>query len=229
MKIITRAAFAVSSALAALGGAAQAADAPAQNTAAKPLPAFVWSGFYAGLNTGASWANTRRAGFAGGAQIGFNRQMDMLVAGAEADFSALTARRASQTLTPAGLAASQRTNQTWLGTARARLGITPADRLLVFATGGLAVGDVKTRARIFDPATGSLWQASRSEVKAGWTLGAGAEFAVSSNVTFKGEYLYYDLGDTRAARSAPVPPPAAPALRADARGSVVRAGMNLKF
>jgi outer membrane immunogenic protein len=35
-----------------------------------------------------------------------------------------------------------------------------------------------------------------SGVEVGWTAGGGAEFAVSRKMTIRGEYLYYDLGDT---------------------------------
>ena len=241
---------------AGLTAGAQAADALRAGPSTRPLPAFVWSGFYAGLNAGASWAAASRArytgdaatlaavaagtrpgshtlngrGFAGGAQAGFNQQIDMLVAGVETDFQYLSARQASQSAVPGAIAAQARSSQPYLGTVRARLGITPADRLLIFATGGLAYGDARVRASSVDAATGAAWQGGKSELKSGWTLGAGAELAISQNVTFKGEYLYYDLGDTRAIQS-PLAGPAAgaPALKAESRGNLLRAGLNYKF
>ncbi len=33
-----------------------------------------------------------------------------------------------------------------------------------------------------------------NKTKAGWTLGAGAEYAINNNWTLKSEYLYTDLG-----------------------------------
>jgi outer membrane immunogenic protein len=42
----------------------------------------------------------------------------------------------------------------WFGTARARLGFTPADRWLVYATGGLAYGEINTDATVTVAAVG---------------------------------------------------------------------------
>jgi opacity protein-like surface antigen len=60
------------------------------------------------------------------------------------------------------------------------------DRLLPFITAGLAAGNVRATVPGFPGGT---------VTSAGWTIGAGLEFAVLSNVTVKGEYLYVDLGD----------------------------------
>ena len=35
-----------------------------------------------------------------------------------------------------------------------------------------------------------------SSTRVGWTLGAGAEYAITNNITLKGEYLYYNLGSS---------------------------------
>ena len=73
----------------------------------------------------------------------------------------------------------------WNGTLRGRAGYN-WDRFLVYATGGLAVGEVKTKA-------GGV---SDSNTNAGWTVGAGVEAAITNNVTARVEYRYTDLGST---------------------------------
>ncbi|ENT05009.1 hypothetical protein C038_01493 [Brucella sp. 63/311] len=80
----------------------------------------------------------------------------------------------------------------WFGTVRARLGFTPTERLMVYGTGGLAYGKVKTSLSAYDD--GESFSAGNSKTKAGWTLGAGVEYAVTNNWTLKSEYLYTDLG-----------------------------------
>ena len=72
---------------------------------------------------------------------------------------------------------------------RGRIGYTVTPTVLLYGTGGLAYGDIKTDGTISDPATFST-----STVKAGWTIGAGVEGRISGNWTAKLEYLYMDLG-----------------------------------
>jgi outer membrane immunogenic protein len=75
----------------------------------------------------------------------------------------------------------------WFGTARGRIGILPTDRVLLYATGGLAYGGVS--------ATAPLIPLSWGSTRAGWTVGAGAEAAIDHNWSIKLEYLYMDLGN----------------------------------
>ncbi len=64
-------------------------------------------------------------------------------------------------------------------------------------TGGLAYGSIKSTGALASfngngVAVASI--GSNSEVRAGWTVGAGAEFMFSRNWSGKVEYLYMDLG-----------------------------------
>ena len=79
----------------------------------------------------------------------------------------------------------------WFGTARGRVGFLPAERLLLYATGGLAYGGFSGSS--MRPATVDIGTWSRC--RAGWTVGAGAEAALGSNWSVKFEYLYMDLGN----------------------------------
>jgi outer membrane immunogenic protein len=69
----------------------------------------------------------------------------------------------------------------------------------------------------------------------GWTVGAGGEFAVTSNITVKAEYLYVDLGhgnniNTVAAAAVGAPPPSSfTASFSPVSFNIVRAGLNWKF
>jgi outer membrane immunogenic protein len=86
----------------------------------------------------------------------------------------------------------------WFGTARVRLGYVPTQRLLVYGTGGLAYGEVQGNlewSNVFSGVvTSRYWEGSDSDVRVGWTLGAGAEYALTSAISIRAEYLYLDLG-----------------------------------
>ncbi|NEW89838.1 porin family protein, partial [Rhodopseudomonas sp. WA056] len=55
--------------------------------------------------------------------------------------------------------------------------------VLIYATGGLAFGQLK----------GQNLAVSESHSSAGWTVGAGAEFAFAPKLSAKVEYLYMSL------------------------------------
>lgn len=76
---------------------------------------------------------------------------------------------------------------------------------MLFATGGLAVGQVRSDGSVtatsFSPLIQTvteqiiIWSGSHSEVKAGFAVGGGAEWAFADRWTAKAEYLFYDLGN----------------------------------
>jgi outer membrane immunogenic protein len=81
----------------------------------------------------------------------------------------------------------------WFATARARVGYTPADRWLVYATGGVAVGEIKTDASVTVPLAGTS-SGSFDQTRVGWVAGAGVEAALGGGWTGKVEYLHLDFG-----------------------------------
>ena len=89
-------------------------------------------------------------------------------------------------------------NLDWLGTTRARLGFvaTPDNRLMFYATGGVAYGGGSASYSAFDATNDLFWTGNPSSSRVGWTIGGGVEYAITNNITIKGEYLYYDLGST---------------------------------
>jgi opacity protein-like surface antigen len=127
--------------------------------------------------------NEDSSGFMGGAQIGYNLQFSQFVVGVEGDISSTD------------WDGSRDVN--WFATVRGRLGYA-WDRVMPYATAGLAIAEVDR------PFTGPS-----SETETGWTAGGGIEFAVSDNVSLRGEYLHFDLSDID--------------------GDIVRGGINFRF
>jgi outer membrane immunogenic protein len=184
--------------------------------------------------------------FTGGGQVGYNRQFGSFVAGLEADinYAGLDVRHSGSTTFSLGGATatetlSSRSSVDWFGTVRGRLGFLPTERLMIYGTGGLAYGNVKTQASYdfsgFDPGFGSFaggFAGSRSDMRVGYAVGAGAEYTVTQNVSIKGEYLYVDLGrDSTTAQytGAGALPGDTFTVRDKAAFSVARAGLNWKF
>jgi outer membrane immunogenic protein len=180
-------------ALMALTGAAAAADLPPAPApyykAPYAAPYYNWTGFYLGVNGGggfgtSAWDSTSSFNLIGalaGGTIGYNYQYGRAVIGAEGDID-WSGMKGSTT---AGCATGCQTSDSWLSTVRARLGYA-ADRFLPYVTGGAALGDISASRPGF---------AGGSTTNAGWTVGAGIEFAIAGNWTAKAEYLYVDLGN----------------------------------
>ena len=132
--------------------------------------------------------NSSPDGFIGGAQLGYNWQFDQLVVGVEADFQGGNIKGSvSGGADSYGFNAESKID--WYGTARARLGYVPAERFLVYATGGLAYGHVESYMNY------AGYESSVSTTKTGYTVGGGAEYAFDNNWSLKAEYLYTDLGE----------------------------------
>ncbi len=114
----------------------------------------------------------------------------------------------------------------WFGTFRGRLGFTPADRWLLFVTGGLAYGEVTTSETL--NVNGAVVAFSTDRAKVGWTVGGGVEAALWGNWTGKLEYLYIDFGTVNDALIgiAPITPVATSSRVTD---QIVRVGLNYRF
>jgi outer membrane immunogenic protein len=160
--------------------------------------------------------STNMDGGLGGGQIGYNWQFNKnWLFGLEADIQGTWQKGSAQaptfSFTPtATIAPLPTTTGTgvltqklpWFGTARARLGVEPSDHWLLYVTGGLAYGQVNTSANtstsVAFPGGPVLAAASATgtanTTRAGWTIGAGAEWVLSGRWTAKVEYLYIDLG-----------------------------------
>ena len=140
-------------------------------------------------------------GIVGGGQIGYNWQMQNWLWGLEADIQGTDEKGSRNFICPAvtclppaalalpDVAASASQKIEWFGTVRGRAGILATPQVLLYATGGLAYGEVKTGETV-----GVLNSFSNSTTNVGWTVGAGIEGAIGGNWTARLEYLYVDLG-----------------------------------
>ena len=186
-------------------------------------------------------ASLNSSGFLGGAQVGYNYQFaSSWVGGLEADIDAasITGKvklNASATGGPGpttiGLGASAGSQQDYLGTVRARLGYLVTPQFLLFATGGLAYGDVKSSVNAGYSVSGGgptgTFAASKTTTQAGWTAGAGVEYALNKNWSFKTEYLYVDLGSANLLNGSVGG--LTYNLKVHTTDNIVRAGLNYTF
>jgi len=180
---------------------------------AAQVPAYAWSGAYIGFNAGYAGGKAELSaeegsvsitgnGFIGGVQAGYNWQVGSAVYGIETDiqYSDIAVTTADVDLIEID----------WFGTTRLRAGFLPTDNFLVYATGGVAYGKL------------SSIIAEVSDTRVGWTVGAGAEYAIDNNWSLKTEYLYTDLGSMSVESFGEVGD-------IDFKFHTVRAGLNYKF
>lgn len=162
-------------------------------------------------------------------------------------------------------AVSRGNGSNWFGTVRGRLGVA-FDRVLIFGTGGLAFSSRMSGSAVtqrdyyenslnndpFNPQgpIGTFTQTLRplastvgNNKSVGWTLGGGAEYAITQAVSLKLEYLHVDLGSnsqtfTTLTSPAPIARPGAAntmtagntiTVRDENKFDVVRVGVNYRF
>jgi outer membrane immunogenic protein len=191
-------------------GAASAADLPARTYTKAPVmvaPAFSWTGFYVGADVGYGWGkstgslttnvfssavpyNIQPSGVLGGGFVGANYQINQFVLGVEADWQAADLRDRVDNLPGAYTVFSKVRDY---GSVRGRLGIA-FDRFLIFGTGGVAWGSWTTS---FAGTNAPTFDTNNVSGHAGWTAGAGLEYAFTDNWIGKAEYRYTDLGSVR--------------------------------
>ena len=196
--------------------AASAADMPVKYV--PPAPMFSWTGFYVGAHIGGTWGTTEAEinsitlgpialagftlpvsshsfnGFVGGGQIGYNWQSGIVVFGAEAELSATNAKGTA----PCLLVLSCKTEQNWVATAAARLGLADG-RDLYYVKGGGAWSH-NTYSADLNILIGLHTEVS--DTRSGWLVGAGIEHAFAgTGLSAKLEYDYIDYGS----RDLPLP------------------------
>jgi outer membrane immunogenic protein len=204
--------------------AAQAADLPRGNykAPAYTAPAYAnWSGFYVGLNAGygfgkSNWdipvgTSTSPKGVLAGLTLGYNYQTGVWVWGIEADAD-YSGMKGSTDCPGAGTC---ETKNSWLATARGRLGYAGWNNWLPYITAGAAGGDIK--------ASDALGSATKTKI--GWTAGLGVEYAMWSSWSVKLEYLYVDLGKFDCGVSCS----GGGTDNVSFKANLVRAGLNYRF
>ena len=185
-------------AAAGFAGAASAADIyqappPISSPIYTPAPVFSWTGAYIGLQGGYDWnrASTDMGGgnsanvdgFIGGLYGGYNWQTATnWVLGIDGSIN-WSGASGSAAVGPPPVANSAEVN--WKGLIRGRLGYA-WDRFMLYGTAGAAVAGVSASTTTPDGSgTATPW---------GWTVGAGAEVALTDNVVARLDYSYQDYG-----------------------------------
>jgi outer membrane immunogenic protein len=170
------------------------------------------------INFGATYTDTLAAsdsnkfsGVIGGVQAGYNWQVHNFLFGIETDIQASgqtgTNSYGATIVDPTSpnfnnaVVVTDSAKLDWFGTARGRFGVT-GDRWLAYVTGGLAYGEVKESGtaqptNAFTTVLNAPFVWNSSTTKVGWVVGVGVENAISTNWSWKVEYLFMDLGNVR--------------------------------
>jgi outer membrane immunogenic protein len=145
-----------------------------------------------------------KTGAIAGGQVGYNWQSGVTVLGLEADADWSNLKNTTGAINDPFFFGKNSTGTItsridWLATFRGRAGIAATPNLLLYVTGGAAAAGLKvsysgisTDTPPFNvpPFTLPPQNFSSSKTLFGWTAGFGAEFALGSNWSVKGEYLH---------------------------------------
>ena len=205
--------------------AASAADAGTVANGKAPgyiVPAYDWSGAYAGFNVGYGWGRSTDTavlgtpalftdtvglnmnGVLGGAQVGYNLQRQNWVVGIETDIQGSNQKGIHSFTCPAGQCTAVLVQQFFIFPGPA-VSVASSQQLDLFGTIRARAG-IAAVPEVFLYATGgfaygqvhsesNLAGAVRQEnINPGWTLGAGVEGAVGGGWSVRLEYLHLDLG-----------------------------------
>ena len=182
----------------------------------------------------------------GGAQLGYNAQFKGIVVGLETDFNYSGLRdddpvnRALAAPLVGNFVHNVSTSLRYVGTLRGQVGITPIPELLLYATGGLAYGQVKSRTNAEftepPPPDNDAYAGANSTWHLGWAIGGGGELKLTSHWSAKFEYLRIDLGKLGYSNPCITPIACAgifpaPSFQTDLqlREDIVRVGLNYHF
>lgn len=226
--------------LATLGGASAA------DMYVKAPAVWHWTGCYIGVEGGGNWGRTTNhdisPGFVGdpvtnpfnlsgglaGGTVGCNYQTGKWVLGIEEDLSWTNKNGVANEIAPFNAAATFAVQERWIDTLRGRLGhkFGAHDELLLYVTGGAAFANVNAGTCTPTPCS------SASNTMSGWTVGAGAEWAIFPStpvphnwVSLKVEYLYADLGS----HDFNLDPTVTTSKNISVIDQIVRAGLNWHF
>jgi len=213
-------------AVVALGGNAFAADMAVHKALPPPplpIPYVNWQGFYIGGLVGAARLNetatnfwdgsgrsfppcsgynggscaTAATGAIAGVEVGYDWQDRYFVYGVAADWT-WTGLKHTQTHTSGATVWTHQAKVEWLASFRGRMGLA-VDTTMVYFTGGLALGGVKSFAQYTDGDNNAAFDWGHlNKVAVGWVAGLGVEHKFNQNWSVKAEALYYDLGRSTA-------------------------------
>jgi len=197
------------------------------------------------------------SGFVGGVYAGYNFDLgNNVIIGLEQDFvwgdvDEQTGYKSFDMRplnggSPGYLNARVNVEQKWSGATRVRVGYA-MDRVLPYLSAGVAYGKVKSSVDAYlsltplgpnpFPAASGIpnagsYQFNDSETFTGWTLGTGADYAVTDNVLLRFEYRYADYGSETYTRVIPGGTPSGTSTisyTVDHKTHDVRVGVAYKF
>jgi outer membrane immunogenic protein len=215
-------------AMPAMVAPAFAADLPNRYAPApyyEPAPVFTWSGLYVGINgqfgigsytQGGGSVFGSPTGGLGGGTVGYNYQSGRLVIGAEGDiaFGSLSDSGSFG----AGTSGTGTINT--IGTARVRAGYV-WDRALIYLTGGYAGTGLNGKINDFGGSPNLIM--SESHYLNGYAVGAGVEYAITTKISVKGEYLFTGFNSSQYFSGT------RDSISSGANISLIRAGLNYHF
>jgi outer membrane immunogenic protein len=253
--MLRRACLASASAMALTASAFAAEPAPVP----PPLPVFSWTGFYIGIDGGFGGGvidtdsilvqppiipvvpgivstlhtSNRTGGFIVGGQVGYNYQLpNNIVLGLESDAQWSDVKESEHEIAASTVPTLRFTDLRfgvdWFGTTRLRLGYV-FGRFLPYITGGVSYGQVTGSTSQQVSGTFGTIFGSTSATHAGWTAGAGAEYAVTDNISLKAEYLFVQLGGVSGSGVGFAPPVVGSTKTGTFGTNIVRAGLNWRF
>jgi outer membrane immunogenic protein len=176
------------------------------------IPAqFWWTGFYMGAGIGDGWGTSTFTdplapgatgspsinGFLFSGVMGINYQFSSVVVGVEGDFTGSFANGSA--VDTAGH--TLQTRVFWTASITGRLGWA-IDRLLIYGKGGVAFDNDRDIAAF--PSTASVTGTANH---VGWTVGGGAEYAITEHWTARIEYDYFAFSSKAFSFSGPGAPP----------------------
>ena len=209
-----RAQLLTTAAMAVFTGGAYAADMgmPMKAPAPQPIPLPSWTGFYIGANVGSGRLNgtatglhsdvspcayygnscsTSASGVVGGVEIGYDWQDRYFVYGVAADWTWTGLKHGRSTVSGSTVFTYQ-AKVDWLASFRGRTGLA-VDNTLVYLTGGLALGQLKSNLNKVD-SFGVKDSEALNTTAVGWVAGIGVEHKFTPNWSGTAEFRYYDLG-----------------------------------
>jgi outer membrane immunogenic protein len=250
---MTRFTLGLAAALSLLASAAVAEGLPERAVAPSPVACCAtWTGFYVGAHIGHAFNEDVRArdidgyngppnilysadGSMGGVQLGFNAQMQKVVAGIEVDLGIMGVDGDAQYAPYVGVRttfdshAHLRMNR--YAAITGRLGFLATDEILVYGKAGW--GSVHTRVSFIDTDPTGITLASGTEARTnldGAVWGGGVEFVLGSWATMKLEYLRFNIGDTITHTATSTGTPANPRFSHDISDiDTVKIGLNIKL
>ena len=209
-----------------------------------PAPIYNWTGCYIGVNLGGAWGNVdvtdvntgatispSNSGFAGGGQIGCDRQMGAWVIGIRNLIDG-TSISNSQTFSDPLFSGTVNSHLHWFDMLTARGGYLLQPNLLFYAQGGAAW--TSWSVNVLNAAGAQVAEVSGNN-RTGWTVGGGVEWMFVPHWSVFLEYNYMNFGTSTGnfaingftPQGLPVTTPVSVSAKANLQNVLL--GVNYKF